>query len=383
MQPHCNGMRALLIGNHTPSALAAVRELGMAGWTVGVGTATRKGIVTASRWCARWHEVRSPVHDLDGFVIDINRAVDDNGYEVLFTSGDAEAMAISYVRERLGAKVPYAPHHVMMRAFDKLEMIRAAEAAGVPVPRTVEARDGALVAFSNGVVVKSRLHWEPGQDRSSDRIEVRIAGDHEAARRYAEILSRAHTPAVYQEFKKGCLMGFTVLTDTDSEVVARLQQLAPYTWYPGVPARAHTVSVDEELARCIARMMKALGWFGLVQLQFIMTPEGRPYLIDFNGRAYMSEALAVTAGVNFHDLWGRIATGRAWKRPAPAAVGLHYQWLAGDVRRNLRKLDVRLPLRLLNCIVYGFGATHPIWDRKDAKPFAHYRPSVLRRVKKH
>ena len=76
-------------------------------------------------------------------------------------------------------------------------------------------------------------------------------------------------------------MGFTVLTDRNAEVVAQLQQMAPFTWDPGVPARAYTIEVDAHLARCIAAMMKDLGWFGMVQLQFIHATDGRPYLIDF------------------------------------------------------------------------------------------------------
>jgi predicted ATP-grasp superfamily ATP-dependent carboligase len=375
-------MHALIIGNHTPSALAAVRELGIAGWTVGVGTAVRKGVATASRWCGRWHAVRSPAHDFDGFVADINRAIDTGGYEILFTSGDAESMAISYARASLRATVPYAPHHVLQRAFDKLEMLRAAKAAGVPVPRTVEASEQALLGFSGGIVIKSRLHWEPGRDNRSDRVEVRIARDHETARRYTDEFRKAHAAAIYQEFKNGHLMGFTVLTDQNADVVAQLQQMAPFTWDPGVPARAYTVNVDPDLARGVAGMMKDLGWFGMVQLQFIYATDGRPYLIDFNGRAYMSEALALAAGINFHDLWGRMATGREWKRPAPATVGLHYQWFEGDIRRSMVARDMSLPLKLWNCIRYGFGATHPIWERSDPRPIAHYPPYPFRRAKK-
>ncbi|MGQ0751375.1 MAG: carboxylate--amine ligase [Betaproteobacteria bacterium] len=375
-------MHALILGNHTPSALAAVRELGLAGWTVGVGTPVSRGVATASRWCARWHEVRSPAHDFDGFVADVNRAIDAGGYEILFTSGDAESMAISHARASLHAKVPYAPHHVLQRAFDKLEMLRVAEAAGVPVPRTVEASEAALPGFTGGIVIKSRLHWEPGRDNRADRVEVRIARDRDAARNYTEGFRRAHAAAIYQEFKDGHLMGFTVLTDQDAEVVAQLQQMAPFTWDPGVPARAYTVTVDTQLARCIAAMMKHLGWFGMVQLQLIHATDGKPYLIDFNGRAYMSEALALAAGINFHDLWARIATGRPWQRPAPAKTGVHYQWLEGDIRRSMAGRDRSLPAKIWNCIRYSFGATHPIWARRDPRPIAHYAPYPFRRVKK-
>lgn len=350
----------------------------MAGWTVGVGTAAREGIATASRWCTRWHEIRSPVQNLDAFVADVNRAVRERGYEVLFASGDAEVMAISYARAAFCARVPYAPHHLLRRAFDKLDLVRAAEAVGVPVPRTVEANDAALVSFTNGLVVKSRLHWEPGRSGDSGRIEAQITHEYDAARRYADAIRTAGAEPVYQEFKRGQLMGFTVLTDDNADVVAQLQQMAPCTWWPGVPTRAHTIAIDERLSEGIARLLKRLRWLGLVQLQFIVTPDGRPYLIDFNGRAYMSEALAFAAGLNLHDTWGRMATGRDWRRPGAAAVGLRYQWLDGDLRRSLARRDMPLPFRLLGCIGYACGAAHPVWDLSDPRPFTEYRGCLSR-----
>lgn len=380
-RPRLVNMRALIVGNQTPGALAAVRELGMAGWTAGVGAIARDGIATASRWCARWHDVRSPARDLDGFVADINRAIDTAGYEVVFASGDAEAMAISYARSAIRATVPYAPHPVLQRAFDKLEIIKAAEAAGVPVPRTYEADDEALSSLGKGVVVKCRLHWEPGHDRHAERIEARIAKDHDDARRHATALRQAHAAAIYQEFKPGYLMGFSVLTSPGADVVAQLQQIAPFTWDPGVPARAHTVTVYDALARSIARMLKDLGWFGLVQLQFILAHDGKPYLIDFNGRAYMSEALAATAGLNFHDLWARMATGRPWTRPAAAKVGVRYQWFKGDLRRSLHTRDMRLPLRVLECMYYGLGTTHPVLHSRDPGPLVVSFRKYMARVR--
>ncbi|HET9663029.1 MAG TPA: hypothetical protein VFP00_02290, partial [Burkholderiales bacterium] len=68
--------------------------------------------------------------------------------------------------------------------------------------------------------------------------------------------------------------------------------------------------------------------------------------------------------------------------PAPAATGLHYQWFEGDIRRSLTGRDRSLPRKIWNCIRYGFGATHPIWERSDPRPIAHYPPYPFRRAKK-
>ncbi len=102
-------MRALVIdGGHAPSALAATRELGRAGWTVGVGGAFREGYAAASRWCRQYFEVPSPAAGMDAFISAINRAVAHGGHEVVFVSGDAEAMALSFARDDVHARVPFA-----------------------------------------------------------------------------------------------------------------------------------------------------------------------------------------------------------------------------------------------------------------------------------
>jgi predicted ATP-grasp superfamily ATP-dependent carboligase len=378
-------MRALVIdGGHAPSALAATRELGRAGWTVGVGAAFPDSYAAASRWCDQYFKVPSPAAGLDGFVSAINRAVDVGRHEVVFVSGDAEAMAISFARDEIRTRVPYSEYPYLKRSFDKLELSRVAEQAGVPVPRTVEAYNGALESFDGPVVVKSRFHWEPNGSESEGRLEARIAGGPTEADAYVEDIRRAAGEPILQEVIEGQLMGFTVLTDTEADTVAELQQMAPLTWRPkvGMPARAYTVPVDEELARGIRRMLKELGWFGLVQLQFIVSSEGCPYLIDFNGRAYASQGLALAAGINFHDLWARIATERDWAFPGPARTGLRYQWTEGDIRRCLAGNCRNRTLALAGCLGYGFGATHPIWTFSDPGPFMRYPGDLLRRYRR-
>lgn len=380
-------MRALVIdGGHAPSALAATRELGMAGWSVGVGAAFPDSYAAASRWCVEQFDVPSPTAGMDAFVEAVNEAVASGSHEVVFVSGDAEALAVSFARDEVRARIPYADHARVRRSFDKLALARAAEDAGVPVPRTLDAGAGVLEALDGPVIVKSRFHWEPGQSGGGGRLEARIAGDRMTAQTYVEEIQEEGGEPLVQEVIEGQLMGFTVLTDQNGDVVAELQQMAPRTWRPkvGMPARAHTIPVDEALAGGIRRMLKALGWFGLVQLQFIVSRDGRPYLIDFNGRAYASQGLAVAAGINFHDLWGRIATDRDWHPPPPARPGLRYQWTEGDIRRSLAVggAGAGRTLAVLGCVAYGVGATHPIWTLSDPGPFLRYPGDLLRRFRR-
>ena len=49
-------MKALIVGDSC-GALATVRELGRAGWTVGIGSSSRFGWAAMSRYATHWHHV--------------------------------------------------------------------------------------------------------------------------------------------------------------------------------------------------------------------------------------------------------------------------------------------------------------------------------------
>ncbi len=373
-------MRALLVAieKSTLSSLAATRALGQANWTVGIASPVRKGLAVSSRWAKYWHRVPSPTDDLDEFVTAINQAIQDNGYEVVFGAGDAELFALSYRRDEIRATVPYAAHGRLVHAFDKLTLADAASKVGLIAPRTVEASEAALASFAPRCIIKSRLHWRPENPQSQMRQQVRVASTHTEARQIIDDMRFRGGEPVIQEFIDGQLMGVTAITDKDSQMIAQLHQFAPLTWRPivGEPTRAFTMPVDPILAGKVAALLSDLGWFGLVQLQFLMPEDGRPRLIDFNGRTYSTLALSTAAGINFQDLWGRLATDRKIETVGRAADGVRYQWMEGDLKRALTERRGGPARDVLSCFGYSPGAVHPVWTWRDPKP-ALQVPKIL------
>src|SRR5689334_23321793 len=134
-----SGRRALIVEDGLGSyLLPAVRSLGRGGWTVGLG-GPRRSRTASSKWVARTHHVPPAEQGLDAIRQAVAQAVDEGGYDVVFGGDDVEVLALSAVRDQLDAVVPLAPHDVVVRGIDKLELSRAAEAAGIAVPRTAEA----------------------------------------------------------------------------------------------------------------------------------------------------------------------------------------------------------------------------------------------------
>ncbi len=175
-------------------------------------------------------------------------------------------------------------------------------------------------------------------------------------------------------------MAFTTVTDRDARMVAQVQQVADRTWPVGVgvSAYAHTVPIDEMLAKKVGRLLEELGWFGLAELQFILGPDGVPRLLDLNGRLYGSLALAVEAGPNLPAIWARLATGHPVGRVPEARPGVRYQWLSGDLQASLSTANGTGRIGVaLGAAMRAPRAVHSVWRATDPWPAACYFASRL------
>jgi predicted ATP-grasp superfamily ATP-dependent carboligase len=368
-------MRILIVGEaDSRTALAAARGLGRAGWLVGVGSAAPGSLSASSRWTRHLHHVPSPELDVRAFLEAVNQAITRAGYELVMGVDDASVMALSAGRAAIQATVPYGAHDAVLAATDKLRLGEIAARAGFRTPRTVAATSGSLEAWTGPAVVKCRMHWRPTRRGPEPRLEAMLVpGPAEAARRVEQILRTGGEPML-QEVVTGRLMAFVAVVDQSGRLVARLQQLAERTWPvpTGVSVRATTVPVDPELAKRAAVLLEDLGWFGLVQLQFLAADENDPWLIDVNGRPYGSLSLAHAAGLNPLDIWARLATGRPVPGKADAAAGVRYQWLEGDLRRACSERRGGLAADVVDCLRRAPGAAHSVASFTDPWPGFRY-----------
>lgn len=372
-------MRALVVeSGHARSALAGVRGLGVAGWTVGVAAPVR-GLASSSRWCSRWHRLSALGDGASGFAAALERIIADFGYEVVLPAGDAELLTLSAVRDQISARVPLPPHDALVAGVDKLHLMRAAAAHGIDVPATWDPQEPRPAGAAGPVVVKPRLHSGPGAPVARRRSAV--ADQPEDVRRAIARIEASGGSAVLQEHVHGRLMAWVGVIDDTGRLVAVLQQEAARTHPPGagVTARGVTVTVTPDLTRRVMQLLSALSWSGLAQLQFILPDDERPRLIDLNARFYGSMALAVGAGVNFPALLAALGTGRPVE-PAEAPPGIRFQWFEGDLRSAASERRGRLVRDLGDVLRWSLGAHHSVWRVRDPRPAVTYVRQLGRRA---
>jgi len=350
-----------------PHPLAAVRAFAAAGWEVAVGSPQRDGRAVRSRWTARWHHIPPAERSLDRFLAATAAAVDAGRYALVFGGDDVEVLALSWGREQLGARVPYADHDAVIRSVDKLVLTEAARASGLTTPDTTLD----CAARSLPVVVKARLHWFPGAPAATPRLPARLCHTRaEVAAAVAAITAAGGEPLL-QRPVHGRLMALTGVMH-GGRLLAPVQQLAlreSPRW--GNSTRAQTVPVDSRLVEQVEELLTGLGWFGLANLQFIRPPGERAHLTDLNGRFYGSMALALAAGVNHPVLWARLALSLPPGPLPPARLGVRYQILEEDLRRAVVERRGGLLPDVAGCLRYAPGAAHATWSLRDPAPAAH------------
>ena len=369
-------MRALIVEDGGQrSALAATRALGRAGWAVGDGSPYR-GLASHSRY-SEWHSVAVPRSGGDAFIDAVNAAIAVGGYELVFGAGDAEVLALSAGRAHVPARIPYARHEVMLRSLDKRELAMTAARVGLATPRLfeIEDLDG---SFENPVVVKERT------GKATVAAPVSIARTSTAALDAVERIRVAGGDPMVQELVHGPLVAYIAVRDQDGRIAAHAQQIAERIWPSdaGGSVRARTIPVDRGLADGAAALLADLDWFGLAQLQFILGPDGRHRLIDFNGRFYGSLALVVASGVNVAAIWAASATGRPGPRTTSAVTGQRYQVLQADLRRAWVERRGGLIRDIFDCVRFAPGATHSVLDRRDLGPACRLSLILLGRMGK-
>ena len=368
-------MRALVVDQGLDrGSLAAVRALRADGWAVGVGS-PRPGLAGSSRAVDRWHFVPAAEDGVGGYLDAVGAAIDTGDYEIVFSADDIGILALSLYRDELDAVVPYGPHETVLRALDKLELTRAAEAVGLRAPRTEEAGE-TVTHLAGPLIVKARLHsiLLPG---APGRLDTSIARTPREANQAIAAIRSAGVEPILQEVVEGELMAFQAVIDRGGKMLGAVQQTSPRTWPPdaGSSARSHTLALDERLADHVAALLRRLGWFGLAQLQFIAPRDGgAPRLIDLNGRFYGSLALAVASGSNLPGIWARLATGRPLRSEGSARPGVEYQWLSRDLRDSWRREG---PRGALDALRASTRSVHSVWSRDDPWPAVRHYGSQL------
>jgi len=353
--------------------LAAMRELAMAGWAVGLGSDSRYGWSSASRWISRWHYIPPPVGNPMKFIREVNQLAEKYGYELVFGAGDAEVLALSANRDNLIPQLPYTTHPSVLSVFDKLRLADLTRAAGLRSPAIYPLHEDLPSEVAFPAIVKSRLHWSPDIRNEKTRVETTVVSNRDEAMWQADKMQSVGAEPLMQEMISGHIDTFVAITDRTGKILSKHMQRTTHEYgsESGISARAISIPSSDDFVQKVQCLLANINWFGLASIQFIQPDDGDPALIDFNGRMYGSLAFANACGMRAMENWVRMATGVELV-PSTETLGLKYQALEGDLRRVKKLRGIRRGLEIGSCLFEAARSVHPILSWSDPVPTLHY-----------
>jgi predicted ATP-grasp superfamily ATP-dependent carboligase len=323
--------RVFITGGVQRKALAAALALKGAGLEVTVGDPSRLALTL---WSLRVdHRVLYPDPEVDeeAFIQFLLRRFHRHPVDLLFpTGGEGEINAVHRHRKRLEevVRVGLTPPELFDVTEDKGELLKRAALAGVSVPLTwypesvEEALDRAL-EFAYPVLIKPR--------RGSGGRGIVHAADAAAFRAAYPAVAAQHLKPIVQEYvpSDGVGLGAAALYDLAAKPVVVFTYRRLREFPIGAGPSTFTESTDDPQVREEAtRLLSSLAWQGLAMVEFRRDKrDGRPKLIEVNGRFWGSALLPIVSGVNFPWLYYQLMTTGKVTAPPPYRVGIRCRWL--------------------------------------------------------
>ena len=377
--------RVLILDGHSNQALACVRSLGRAGYTVLVASHRRWPLGAWSRYCVGQYR-------LTGLTIEAFAALRAwarrQRVDIVVPLLEGACLLLNRDRanwEATGITIACGTEEMLDRAFDKAETLRLAESCNVRIPPTrfpqsLEEARAAAVELGFPCVVKPR---ESDLWNGSSVVHARGIGlVNDLASLDAIVLSRRHDGKwpLIQGFVPGHTAGAFALCD-EGRVVAwfaheSLRDVRPLA-SPSCLRRS--IPLAPRLRDPAERLLRAMRWHGPAMVEFRDDGASEPCLMEVNGRFWHSLQLAVAAGADFPLWWIRLLEGLPLDSPTHYREGIAVRWLWGDVKRCIHTLKgspVGYPasrLTLWRGMRELFGPQPPntrleMWQRNDPFP---------------
>lgn len=328
----------LVLDANQRSALAVTRSLGRSGDVrVFTADASLGSLAGHSRYSDQNFQCPSPAYRPDEFLDWLVSILSSYHISAVFPVTEISSQLLLMNRDRVGnCHLPFADYETLMRLADKGRLLEAAQAADIPVPdyslfsSASEVKVDDFDAFP--LVIKPCLSriWT-GEEWINTSVQI-VTSREDLARTLKETDFLHRAAFMIQSFIPGHGAGIFALYDRGTPVAyfshRRIREKPPRG---GVSVLSESVGTDPQLKAYAEALLTSVGWHGVAMVEFRISEDGVPYLMEVNTRFWGSLQLAIDSGVDFPYLLWQLSSGYAISVQEDYAVGQRLRWLLGDV----------------------------------------------------
>lgn len=377
--------RVLVLDGRQRSALAVTRSLGKRRIRVVVADSIKSNLSSNSRFCESNFAYPSVMEHPDEFIPSVAREIERKRISVVFPMSDLTTHLVLRNREFLPPVViPFAGFESYEALTNKVSLFRLAQELKIPFPHSHLIENRSYVESVRGHLrypaVLKPFRSKIFTNGKCVSTEVRYAYTWEELVGIVSKFDDFLYPFLIQEKIQGEGLGVFCLYDRGKCIVTfahkRLRERPPSG---GVSVLRESVPVDPYLEILSRRLLDKVGWHGVAMVEYKMSSDRKPYLMEVNARFWGSLQLAIDAGVDFPYLLYCMALEKELDPVEPYKCGVRSRWLLGDLDHLYlrlfqgRDLPSNYPSRL-KCIAdfLAFGAKDAkleVFSTSDLKPF--------------
>ncbi len=337
--------QVLVLDANQRSALAIIRSLGRRNLNVVAGDHVANPLGSASRYAATSVRYADPAADPDRFVSEIIDIVNRLGIDTVVPATDLTTMLLlsqSNLPQNIRLAAPRVESYEALT--DKARLIALAGEIGIAAPETRIARTAdAIVDAAHDlgfpVVLKpARSRYLKSDHVRSTRVEI-VRSPESLADMLQSLLWLADVPCLVQRFIPGHGAGVFVLYGPAGPIAwfahRRLREKPPTG---GVSVLCESTPIDPAMQSAASKLLAAVGWTGVAMVEFRVTADGTPYLMEVNGRFWGSLQLSIDCAVDFPWLLYQMTHDVPVAAQPPYTVGRRLRWLLGDFDSLLAEL---------------------------------------------
>lgn len=388
--------RVLILNANQRSALAVTRSLGRHGVPLITADETQAALAGCCRYSQKYHQHPSSLSQPEQFLLAITNLCKNESISIVIPMTEQTATLLLENQSRLPAiSLPFTDIDTVNALADKCELMRLAESLHIPIPGTRHIEDPnnipvKLTELSYPVVLKPGKSWLLYENKWI-HTTVQIANSSSDATNIitSDNAFRAH-PFLLQEFIPGKGAGIFALYNKGKAMAffahRRLREKPPQG---GVSVLSESTSVDPVLESYARKLLDHVNWHGVAMIEFRVTPEGEPYLMEINTRFWGSLQLAIDAGIDFPWLLYQISCGEQITPIESYKTGKRLRWILGDLDSlylTLRDREFSFidKIRAILCFLLPrpFKTRHEVNRFYDLSPFWWELKQYLKDLKK-
>jgi len=329
--------KVLVLDANQRSALAIIRSLGRRGLNVIAADHRPHPIGAASRYAAASVRYPDPATSPGAFARDIFTTAERLDIDIIIPTTDLTTMVLASQPDLCNSVYLATPRADSYEALtDKGRLFQLAASLDIPAPQTRLALTAAAVVsaardFGFPVVLKpARSRYLKGDRVVSTSVEI-VRGPDQLLEVLRGLSWLGDIPCLVQQFVPGHGAGVFALYGPSGPVAwfahRRIREKPPSG---GVSVLSESVPVDPVLQSAAAKLLSAANWTGVAMVEFRVSADGTPYLMEVNGRFWGSLQLAIDCGVDFPWLLYRVSQNAPVLQPQSYAIGRRLRWLLGD-----------------------------------------------------